>query len=118
MDAERMSYYHDLLMKRRRGSLRTAERLDQEREEITGKGHFDWVDQAWDESEARVMDRLSDTVRIEVQRIDQALNRIDAGVYGVCRGCRQVMEESRLETSPEAEFCRPCQEMREELERV
>lgn len=53
-------------------------------------------------------------------KIDGALKRLEAGVYGVCAECGQEISEARLAAVPFASLCRDCQEEqeREEAERV
>ena len=45
-----------------------------------------------------------------VQSIETALQRFDAGTYGVCPDCRGPIEPGRLRAMPFAELCRRCQE--------
>ncbi len=35
-----------------------------------------------------------------------ALHRVDAGTFGVCHACGRRIDDERLETRPETEFCR------------
>ena len=46
-------------------------------------------------------------------RIDAALRRLEAGVYGVCGDCDQLIASERLRALPFAARCRPCEEARE-----
>ena len=45
----------------------------------------------------------------EMQSIDQAMERIELGVYGVCLECGQSIALRRLQVAPEAAFCLNCQ---------
>ena len=42
------------------------------------------------------------------QQIDQALQRIDLGEYGICRVCKEYIDEKRLEIVPTTRICVPC----------
>lgn len=40
--------------------------------------------------------------------VDAALDRVDAGEYGVCLECDQLIASGRLELDPTAELCIEC----------
>jgi RNA polymerase-binding protein DksA len=40
--------------------------------------------------------------------IDAALQRIDAGTYGICANCGKEISLDRLKAQPEAELCLDC----------
>ncbi len=48
-----------------------------------------------------------------VKFIDEALIRIEKGVYGVCDECNEEIPDARLEVYPESIRCRDCQEIYE-----
>ena len=63
-------------------------------------------------------DRTSDIILCgaqgrEVQEIEDALRRIDDGIYGICEDCSEQIEPRRLEVVPSARFCFSCKESRE-----
>lgn len=45
-----------------------------------------------------------------IRTIDQALQRIDSGVYGDCMDCGTAIPLARLQASPQALRCIACQE--------
>ena len=45
----------------------------------------------------------------ELQAINAALRRMDAGDYGKCTGCGEKIAAARLEINPAAERCIECQ---------
>jgi DnaK suppressor protein len=47
-------------------------------------------------------------------RIDEALRRLDAGVYGSCVECEGEISERRLRALPFAVRCQACEERREQ----
>lgn len=53
----------------------------------------------------------------ELVRVDQAINRIDAGTYGVCEECEEPIPLERLAILPYARLCAP-DASREEREKV
>ncbi len=47
-----------------------------------------------------------------LSEIDAAVERVDAGTYGVCETCGQPIGEGRLEARPTARLCIRCAERR------
>lgn len=56
-----------------------------------------------------LMEMKSETL----QKIDKALQRLEAGTYGTCADCGAEISEVRLRALPFATLCRPCQEQEE-----
>src|SRR5579864_8216949 len=46
----------------------------------------------------------------ELKLVDEALDRLDSGDYGICLACEQPIPAKRLRALPWARFCVPCQE--------
>ena len=118
MDTIKLRIYEEKLLRRKREIFKSLRRLDEENAEVTGKKQLDWIDQAVNESEIRLLDQLSESYSHELERIDVALGKILTGGYGICRACHQPVAKGRLDTFPEAAFCSRCQESREALELV
>ena len=53
---------------------------------------------------------LLDGAREELQQVDAALARMDAGSYGFCTNCGRRIPIERLRVRPFAELCVPCAE--------
>ena len=53
--------------------------------------------------------------RDAIKDIEAAIERIDAGVYGICEECGTEITEGRLKIIPFAKCCRDCQEEKERL---
>lgn len=49
----------------------------------------------------------------EIQQIDRAIDRLEAGTYGVCDECGRPIGKDRLLAIPHAQFCYDCQTQRE-----
>ena len=63
-------------------------------------------------SEWSRLSALSDAAALELQQVNDALARVDAGTYGICAGCGRPIPDGRLEIRPFAEFCVACAEKR------
>ena len=48
-----------------------------------------------------------------IARIDEALERLESGTYGLCEHCGRAIAPRRLAAVPEATACVPCQEVAE-----
>lgn len=54
---------------------------------------------------------LAEAAAAELQQVDDALARLDAGTYGVCARCGRPIPAARLEVRPFAEYCVVCAEL-------
>ena len=106
------------LLARRREIATVLDHLKRESELITGERHFDWLDQAWDNSSARTVDGLIGLYREELENIAGALARIREGTFGFCAACHEPINESRLDIFPYASFCASCAAFRESVARA
>lgn len=57
-----------------------------------------------------------DQARLRLEAIEQALNRMDKGVYGLCAACGRPIPPERLEAAPETVYCVEHQPRRREPE--
>ena len=53
---------------------------------------------------------LADAAASELQQVDDALDRVDAGTYGICANCGRPIPAGRLEVRPFAVHCVACAE--------
>ncbi|HKW96977.1 MAG TPA: TraR/DksA family transcriptional regulator [Bryobacteraceae bacterium] len=54
--------------------------------------------------------RLNSLDYVQLRMIDEALDRIEAGDYGVCLGCEEPIAPKRLQALPWAKYCVECQQ--------
>jgi DnaK suppressor protein len=54
----------------------------------------------------------------EIEKIEEALKRMEAGKYGSCRSCGGWIRPDRLKVVPYSVRCRACQEKQEKLARA
>ncbi|MBK9347514.1 MAG: TraR/DksA C4-type zinc finger protein [Burkholderiales bacterium] len=64
-------------------------------------------------TEREVEFALGEHETAELQAIDNALQRIEAGTYGECTDCGVHIPEARLHAAPETHRCITCQEKTE-----
>jgi DnaK suppressor protein len=56
---------------------------------------------------------ISDGERERLGLIDQALERMQQGTFGICSACRRPVPAVRLQAVPWARYCTDCQELAE-----
>ncbi len=86
--------------------------LRAERESNKDEG-MDSYDLASEERDREINFILSDRERVKLKQIDDALERLDEGNYGVCESCGLEIAEERLTAMPFSRLCRDCQQDQE-----
>src|SRR5215831_2996223 len=74
---------------------------------------LDTYDLASEERDREINFILSDRERSKVKNIDDALERMEEGTYGVCDACGLEIAEERLTAMPFTRLCRDCQQEQE-----
>lgn len=95
-----------------------AEIERQERESLSdASGENNYRDHMADQGSAtfeREMDMtLEENAREALRRVRNALERVEAGTYGVCERCGGEIAQGRLEAVPTAGLCIKCKEAEE-----
>ncbi|MBI2808890.1 MAG: TraR/DksA C4-type zinc finger protein [Planctomycetes bacterium] len=75
---------------------------------------IDPLDRASQQTELAVRVGLAENEAHLRTEIDAALERLDAGTYGVCEDCGAVIAAKRLEAVPYAKFCIRCERLAEQ----
>ena len=73
----------------------------------------DFEEQAVQAENDEVMDCLGNRARTEIDKIKQAIVRIDKGQYGVCENCGEPINPERLKALPFSGLCIECARMNE-----
>ena len=71
------------------------------------------ADQGTDAMEREKAFLFASVKRKRLEEVDLALQRIDAGTFGVCESCGQDIPPKRLERVPDASLCVACKEKQE-----
>lgn len=74
---------------------------------------LDTYDLASEERDREISFILSDREHSKIKNIDDALERMDEGSYGVCDSCGLEIAEERLTAMPFTRLCRDCQQEHE-----
>jgi RNA polymerase-binding protein DksA len=77
-------------------------------------GHVQHMaDVATDMYDKEFMLGLASKEREVLQKIEEALRKIEKGTYGPCEECEELIAKPRLEAIPYAKLCLKCQEEEE-----
>lgn len=68
----------------------------------------DFPDQAVQRQNDETLQAIGNAAEEELAAIDEALRRIDLGLYGSCESCGERIERGRLEAVPHAVLCATC----------
>ena len=90
--------------------IRNDMKEDREGEKDDGR---DTYDVASEERDREISYLLTDRDRGKLQSIDQALERIEEGTYGICESCEGEITAERLKAMPFTRLCVQCQSERE-----
>ena len=102
---------------KRRDSLRKVlagdlSQLNSVRPNMTG----DMVDAALDAVHDEILSQLAEVESRELAQIENALERMRTGQYGICESCGQNISLARLQALPYATLCIKCQrELEQEM---
>jgi RNA polymerase-binding transcription factor len=77
--------------------------------ELRAQTAGDVVDAALDSAQDEISSQLAEVESRELARIENALERMRAGQYGVCEACGIKIPMARLNALPYATYCIECQ---------
>jgi DnaK suppressor protein len=118
MDEEKLLYFKGLLVERLNALLEGAEKTvsgmsDDYKEEL-----LDPTDRASLESHRNFTLRIRDRERRLIQKLNEALERIEDGSFGICETCGKKISEKRLMARPVTTLCIECKTEQERTEKM
>ena len=106
------------LIKQRQELLTEAEHTLTSKISSEKESFPDPTDQAVAELDNNFVLRLRGREQKLLKKIDDAISRIDSGVYGVCESCGEQISMKRLEARPVTTLCIECKTRQEEEEKM
>ena len=103
----------DKLLKQRRVIFERVTHAEDDLRWLDTNLESETEEEGQEENIARLLARLDDRGRAEIEEIDRALVRIASGDYGRCVACDKLIPLPRLEALPAAEMCVECAQARE-----
>jgi len=117
LDKEKLEFFRQLLLQEKKKIIEKIEKLKKGDIYVDKDETKDMVDAAADEIDKAFLMRIRDREMKLLNKIEEALQRIENGTYGICESCGCEIEEKRLKARPVATLCISCKEEQEELER-
>jgi DnaK suppressor protein len=114
MDKKRLDYYKKKLQAKREDLLKTIARTEEEGRTADDDPTVDLADKAANSYTKEFLFGQNNTDRSTLQLIDEALERIRKGTFGVCGHCETELQQKRMEAVPWASHCTSCQEKQEQ----
>ena len=101
------------------------QRLEQKKAELTVRlnritanlrrgYHPDSKERAKELEDSEVVDALGNEARTEIGKISAAIQRMEAGEFGLCIECGLEIERGRIDAHPYARHCIDCARLEEE----
>jgi len=117
MKTKDIEFFRNHLNEMLQGILRqgedTLEDMSENRESFA-----DPADRASAESDRTFTLRLRDRDRKLIKKIEEALERIEDGTFGVCEDCGEEIGIARLKARPVTTLCTECKSKQEEEEKL
>jgi|SRR6267142_1830200 len=110
MDKKSVEQFKKKLLDKRRELTRAYIRDKTYGKESDEGGTQDSADKASTSYTKEFLYSLSNTERNVLQQVEDALERIEEGEFGVCDECDEPIQKKRLEAVPWARYCLACQE--------
>jgi DnaK suppressor protein len=117
MDAERLEFFKAFLNERLNALLSEARATVTDLAE-GDENYADPTDRAAAESDRSFLLRIRDRERKLILKIQEALQRVEEGTFGVCETCGDEIGEKRLEARPVTTQCIDCKTEAEKKERT
>jgi DnaK suppressor protein len=117
MEKEQQEYYRTILMDELRGLLGEAEKTVSEMT-VESTNFPDPTDRATQESDRSFELRIRDRERKLINKIKEALGRLDEGEFGICESCGEDISEGRLKARPVTTLCIDCKMEQERQEKT
>ena len=114
MDKKRSEGYKKRLLAKQEELLRLVSKTEQDGRQADEEATQDIADKAASSYTKEFLFHQSDENRRTLQLVNEALDRIKTGSYGLCTACQEEVQVKRLEAVPWARHCIECQEKQDE----
>ena len=115
MEPKLAEQFRKSLLQAREEIIEQMKQRDGSAQEIGQNGIQDIGDESVTISNRNLLMSLSENERVKLMEVDEALDRIENGSFGICEECGEPIALKRLEVIPNARYCITC---KEELEKV
>jgi DnaK suppressor protein len=118
VERDRQDFFKQLLLSWKEELQQNAEStIDNMASDEQKTTYPDPTDRALMESNRSFTLRIRDRERKLISKIDEALERLEDGTFGICENCGDTIGEKRLEARPVTTLCINCKKEAEEEEK-
>ncbi|MBN2282646.1 MAG: RNA polymerase-binding protein DksA [Deltaproteobacteria bacterium] len=117
MKQQQLEYFKNLFNHRIKQLLDEAEKTVSDMTTGGNENFPDLTDRASQESDRNFELRIRDRERKLINKMKEALKRIDEGTFGICDMCGKEISEKRLMARPVTTLCIECKTKQEEQEK-
>ncbi len=114
MDKRKAEVYKKRLLTKQAELLRLVTKSEQDGREADEEATQDIADKAANSYTKEFLFHQSDENRRVLQLVNEALERIKNGGYGLCVACHEDVQQKRLDAVPWARHCIECQEKQDQ----
>ena len=108
MDKKTLARLKKILLKEREEVMGEVKQIYESSKEMGQDGTQDIGDEAANIYNKQILLSLNENERMRLQEVDESLDRIANGTYGICEECEGPIGLKRLEVRPVAKYCVPC----------
>ena len=108
LDRKTIAKFKKILLKEREQIVGEVKQIVESSKEMGQDGIQDIGDEAANIYNKQVLLSLNENERMRLQEVDESLDRIENGTYGICEECGEPIGLKRLEVRPVAKYCVPC----------
>lgn len=114
MDKKKAELHRKRLLAKQEELLHAVSQSEQDGREADEEGTQDVADKAANAYTKEFLFHQSDDNRRTLQLVNEAIERLKNGSYGLCVACHEEVQSKRLEAVPWARHCIECQEKQEQ----
>ena len=115
LDKKTLQRLKRALLKEREEIIGEVKQIHESSKEMGQDGIQDIGDEAANIYNKQILLSLSENERVRLQEVDEALDRMENGTYGICEECGGPIGLKRLEVRPIAIYCVPCKTKLEKI---
>ncbi len=117
MDAAQLEKLRQDLLEKKKEVEERVEKLKNGDIHTNKDDLYDDVDAASVDADHNLLFRIRGREAHLIKKINEALDQIDAGTYGICAECGEEINIERLKARPVAPLCIACKEEQEKMEK-
>src|SRR4030042_1821432 len=108
IDKRTLTGFKKILLKEREQIVGEVKQIYESSKEMGQDGTQDIGDEAANIYNKQILLSLNENERMRLNEVDESLDRIMSGTYGICEECGGPISLKRLEVRPVAKYCVPC----------